>query len=41
MELARKLYTDKTNDIGFICRTLKISHATLYRYLQAGREAVA
>src|SRR5215210_7258888 len=41
MELARTLYADKTNDIGFICRTLKISRATLYRYLQVGREAVA
>ena len=40
-ELARKLYAEKTNDIGFICRTLKISRATLYRYLQGGREAVA
>jgi DNA invertase Pin-like site-specific DNA recombinase len=39
MELARKLYADKTNDIGFICRTLKISRATLYRYLQVGRKA--
>jgi predicted transcriptional regulator YheO len=40
-ELARTLYADKNNDIGFICRTLKISRATLYRYLQGGREAVA
>jgi DNA invertase Pin-like site-specific DNA recombinase len=39
MELARKLYADKTNDIDFICRTLKISRATLYRYLQVGRKA--
>jgi DNA invertase Pin-like site-specific DNA recombinase len=39
-ELARKLYAEKTNDIGFICRTLKISRATLYRYLQGGRETV-
>jgi DNA invertase Pin-like site-specific DNA recombinase len=39
MELARKLYADKTNDIGFICRTLKISRATLYRYVKVERQA--
>jgi DNA invertase Pin-like site-specific DNA recombinase len=39
--LARTLYADKTNDIAFICQTLKISRATLYRYLQREPEAVA
>jgi DNA invertase Pin-like site-specific DNA recombinase len=34
IEMARKLHADKTNDIKDICRTLRISRATLYRYLQ-------
>lgn len=33
--VARKLYSDKTNSIEDICRTLRISRATLYRYLRA------
>src|SRR4051812_18935335 len=31
--MARALYTDKTNSVSEICRTLGISRATLYRYL--------
>jgi DNA invertase Pin-like site-specific DNA recombinase len=31
----KTLYNDKTNTINEICRTLKISRATLYRYLKA------
>jgi DNA invertase Pin-like site-specific DNA recombinase len=34
--MAKKLYADKTNSIGDICKTLHISRATLYRYLQLG-----
>src|ERR687883_19281 len=33
--MAKKLYTDQTNSIAEICRTLPISRATLYRYLKA------
>ncbi len=32
--MAKKLYADKTNKIGEICKTLNISRATLYRYLK-------
>lgn len=32
--LATKLYADKTNPIGDICKTLTISRATLYRYVK-------
>jgi DNA invertase Pin-like site-specific DNA recombinase len=31
--MARALYADKTNSVSEICRTLGISRATLYRYL--------
>lgn len=34
IEIARKLMKDPTNSIREICRTLKISRATLYRYCQ-------
>lgn len=33
--MARSLYQDKHNTIADICRTLRISRATLYRYVQA------
>jgi DNA invertase Pin-like site-specific DNA recombinase len=33
VQLAAKLFADKTNDLGDICRTLGISRATLYRYV--------
>jgi DNA invertase Pin-like site-specific DNA recombinase len=32
--MAQKLYADKTNSIGEICKTLNISRATLYRYVK-------
>ncbi len=31
--MAKKLYADKTNRIGEICKILNISRATLYRYI--------
>ncbi|HEV3313240.1 MAG TPA: recombinase family protein, partial [Chloroflexota bacterium] len=34
IQLAAKLFADKTNDIRDICRTLGISRATLYRYVE-------
>jgi DNA invertase Pin-like site-specific DNA recombinase len=34
--LAHRLYADKSNTIAEICRTLRISKATLYRYMKAG-----
>ncbi len=33
--MARALYADKTNTIGDICKTLRVSRSTLYRYLTA------
>lgn len=32
--IAQALYKDKTNSIADICKTLNISRATLYRYIQ-------
>ena len=34
VRLAQTLYNDKTNSIAEICRTLRISRATLYRYVK-------
>jgi DNA invertase Pin-like site-specific DNA recombinase len=34
--MAKKLYADRTNSIADICRTLHISRATLYRYINTG-----
>ncbi len=34
VEMAKKLYADKTNAIDDICKTLHISRATLYRYIK-------
>lgn len=31
--MAKKLYADKTNEVNDICKTLHISRATLYRYI--------
>jgi DNA invertase Pin-like site-specific DNA recombinase len=31
--IAQALYNDKTNSIADICRTLRVSRATLYRYI--------
>jgi len=33
--MAQQLYADKTNSIDEICKTLHISRATLYRYVNA------
>jgi predicted transcriptional regulator YheO len=33
--LAQSLYDNKNNTIEEICKTLHISRATLYRYIQA------
>ena len=35
--MAQALYNDKNNSIADICRTLRVSRATLYRYIHAGR----
>ncbi len=35
--VANALYADKSNSINAICRTLRISRATLYRYVKVGR----
>jgi DNA invertase Pin-like site-specific DNA recombinase len=35
--MAQALYNDKTNPIADICKTLRVSRATLYRYIQVGR----
>jgi len=35
--MAQALYSDTTNSIAEICKTLRISRATLYRYIQVGR----
>jgi len=34
--MAQKLYTDKSNSIADICKSLHISRATLYRYVKPG-----
>lgn len=34
--LAQRLYDDKANSIDDICTTLRVSRATLYRYLKVG-----
>ncbi len=36
VQIAQALYNDKTTAIADICRTLRISRATLYRYLETG-----
>ena len=35
--MAQALYSDKNNSIADICKTLRVSRATLYRYIQVGR----
>ena len=37
-QIAQALYNDKTNSIADICRTLRISRATLYRYVQVAEQ---
>jgi DNA invertase Pin-like site-specific DNA recombinase len=39
--LARALYDDPSHSIADICRTLRVSRSTLYRYIAAGREPPA
>ena len=34
-QIAQALYSDKTNSIADICRTLRISRSTLFRYVEA------
>lgn len=34
VKMAQRLYNDKSNSIADICRTLNISRATLYRYIE-------
>jgi DNA invertase Pin-like site-specific DNA recombinase len=36
--LAQRLYEDKTNTIVDICQTLRVSRATLYRYLNTSKQ---
>jgi DNA invertase Pin-like site-specific DNA recombinase len=38
--MAQALYNDKSNSIADICKTLKISKATLYRYIKSGARAM-
>jgi len=40
MALAHSLYNDKNNTIDTICKTLKVSRATLYRYISPQRDAI-
>jgi DNA invertase Pin-like site-specific DNA recombinase len=39
--LAQRLYEDKKNSIDDICRTLRVSRSTLYRYVQVKRKPPA
>ena len=41
VQLAAKLFEDKTNDLQDICRTLGISRASLYRYVSLARNGGA
>jgi DNA invertase Pin-like site-specific DNA recombinase len=34
VHVAKTLYTDKRNSVADICRTLRISRATFYRYMK-------
>jgi DNA invertase Pin-like site-specific DNA recombinase len=38
--MAQSLYDDKSNTIDEICRTLNISRATLYRYIETRKQLV-
>jgi ACT domain-containing protein len=35
--MAQALYDDRANSIADICKSLRISRSTLYRYIQARR----
>jgi DNA invertase Pin-like site-specific DNA recombinase len=39
LSIAQDLYDDPNNSIAEICRTLKISKATLYRAIKTGEDA--
>jgi DNA invertase Pin-like site-specific DNA recombinase len=39
LSIAKALYTDKQHSITEICQILKISKATLYRYIKTGERA--
>ena len=39
VQMAQALYNDKSNSVADICRTLRISRATLYRYVKTRPEA--
>jgi DNA invertase Pin-like site-specific DNA recombinase len=39
--IAQSLYNDKTNAIADICKTLRVSRATLYRYIKTGPQQQA
>src|SRR6266496_1838568 len=39
VSLAQSLYDNKNNTIDEICKTLNISRATLYRYIDVGQKA--
>lgn len=41
LALARSLYNDKSNAVKDICTTLRISRATLYRYLKESSKQLA
>lgn len=35
--MAQALYSDKKNSIADICKTVRVSRSTLYRYVTPGR----
>jgi DNA invertase Pin-like site-specific DNA recombinase len=37
LSIAQALYSDKRHSIAEICQTLKVSRATLYRYIKTGK----
>ncbi len=37
--MAQALYNDKNNTIAEICKTLRVSRATLYRYVKVGQQS--
>ncbi len=37
--IAQALYIDKNNSVADICKTLNVSRATLYRYINIGKKA--
>jgi DNA invertase Pin-like site-specific DNA recombinase len=39
--MAQALYSDKGNSVADICKTLRVSRSTLYRYVKAGRSLLS